>query len=108
MKTQKLILSLLLGFMSFTGATAQTEIERRFTEKVDSLNELFYLKSKEDRFKDCEKISRNIIELYEEYSDKVSEGYSYFKYASYYNLACIQAKQGKKDEATASPLSTLK
>lgn len=43
MKTQKLILSLLLGFMSFTGATAQTEIERRFTEKVDSLNELFYL-----------------------------------------------------------------
>lgn len=108
MKTQKLILSLLLGFMSFTGATAQTEIERRFTEKVDSLNELFYLKSKEDRFKECETISRNIIELYEEYSDKVSEGYSYFKYASYYNLACIQAKQGKKDEATASLIEALK
>lgn len=99
---------MMLTSISLTGTMAQTATERIFAEKIDSLNEFFYVKEKENKSKDCETISRSLIELYEEYSDKLSEGCSYFKFARYYNLACIQARQGNKDEAATSPLSTLK
>lgn len=96
MKTLRQTFTLLFALISFTGLLAQTAEERKFTETVDSLNKQLSIQHDARNYQACETLTRSIIELYQTHADQLSEGYSYFKYAGYYNLACVQAKLGKK------------
>lgn len=107
MKTLRQTFTLLFALISFTGLLAQTAEERKFTETVDSLNKQLSIQHDARNYQACETLTRSIIELYQTHADQLSEGYSYFKYAGYYNLACVQAKLGKKKEAVASLMEAL-
>lgn len=107
MKTLRQTFTLLFALISFTGLLAQTAEERKFTETVDSLNKQLSNQHDARNYQACETLTRSIIELYQTHADQLSEGYSYFKYAGYYNLACVQAKLGKKKEAVASLMEAL-
>ena len=61
----------------------------------------------ENDYKAAEDICQEMISLYDAQASQISEAYSYFKYAGYYNMACMQAKQGKKQEAASSLAKAL-
>lgn len=101
------LLILLLSLVCFTSLSAQTDAERKFMAVVDSLNaQLFNAYTRKD-YPAAEAICWKIIDFYNAHAAQLAEGYAYFKYSSYYNMACVQAKQGKKQEAASNLLKAL-
>lgn len=101
------LLILLLSLVCFTSLSAQTDAERKFMAVVNSLNaQLFNAYTGKD-YPAAEAICWKIIDFYNAHAAQLAEGYAYFKYSSYYNMACVQAKQGKKQEAASNLLKAL-
>lgn len=96
------ILYLLLSLLFPVAMSAQTDAERRFLASTDSLLTHMMTAYNEKNYPDAEVLCREIISLYDAHADQLAEGYAYFKYSSFYNMACMQVRQGKKQEATAS------
>lgn len=86
---------------------AQTIQEQEFSKTVDALFEQLDEQKECKNYQACEAICQKVIGLYDTQKAQLSEGYSYFKYAGYYNQACCQALQGKKQEAVNSLLKAL-
>ena len=86
---------------------AQTIQEQEFSKTVDALFEQLDEQKECKNYQACEAICQKVIDLYDTQKAQLSEGYSYFKYAGYYNQACCQALQGKKQEAVNSLLKAL-
>ena len=107
MKLLKIIPILLLGLLGARGGYAQTAQEQKFLATTDSLYEQLNKYKEQKDYSECERICQQMIDLYEARKAHLSEGYSYFKYSSYYNQACFQALQGKKQEAVSSLVKAL-
>ena len=101
------LLILLLSLVCFTSLSAQTDAERKFLASADSLNAQFFDAYTGKDYPAAEALCQKIIDLYDAHATQLAEGYAYFKYASYYNMASIQAVQGKKQEATNNLLKAL-
>lgn len=101
------LLILLLSLVCFTSLSAQTDAERKFMAVVDSLNAQLLDAYTGKDYPAAEAICRKIIDFYDAHAAELAEGYAYFKYSSYYNMACVQAKQGKKQEAASNLLKAL-
>lgn len=101
------LLILLLSLVYFTSLSAQTDAERKFMAAVDSLNAQLLNAYTGKDYPAAEAICRKIIDFYDAHAAQLAEGYAYFKYSSYYNMACVQAKQGKKQEAASNLLKAL-
>lgn len=101
------LLILLLSLVYFTSLSAQTDAERKFMAVVDSLNAQLLNAYTGKDYPAAEAICRKIIDFYDAHAAQLAEGYAYFKYSSYYNMACVQAKQGKKQEAASNLLKAL-
>lgn len=101
------LLILLLSLVCFTSLSAQTDAERKFLAAADSLNAQFFDAYTGKDYPAAEALCQKIIDLYDAQATQLAEGYAYFKYASYYNMASIQAIQGKKQEATNNLLKAL-
>lgn len=101
------LLILLLSLVCFTSLSAQTDAERKFMAAVDSLNAQLLDAYTGKDYPAAEAICRKIIDFYDAHAAQLAEGYAYFKYSSYYNMACVQAKQGKKQEAASNLLKAL-
>ena len=101
------LLILLLSLICFTSLSAQTDAERKFLAAADSLNAQFFDAYTGKDYPAAEALCQKIIDLYDAQATQLAEGYAYFKYASYYNMASIQAIQGKKQEATNNLLKAL-
>lgn len=74
---------------------------------ADSLNTLLFDAYTGKDYPAAEALCQQIIDLYDAHATQLAEGYAYFKYSSYYNMASIQAIQGKKQEAASSLLKAL-
>ena len=98
---------MLLSLVCFTSLSAQTDAERKFMAVVDSLNAQLLDAYTGKDYPAAEAICRKIIDFYDAHAAQLAEGYAYFKYSSYYNMACVQAKQGKKQEAASNLLKAL-
>ena len=90
-----------------TSLSAQTDAERKFLASADSLNTLLFDAYTGKDYPAAEALCQQIIDLYDAHATQLAEGYAYFKYSSYYNMASIQAIQGKKQEAASSLLKAL-
>lgn len=101
------LLILLLSLVCFTSLSAQTDAERKFLAAADSLNAQFFDAYTGKDYPAAEALCHKIIDLYDAHATQLAEGYAYFKYASYYNMASIQAVQGKKQEAANNLLKAL-
>lgn len=103
------LLILLLSLVCFTSLSAQTDAERKFLAAADSLNAQFFDAYTGKDYPAAEALCQKIIDLYDTHATQLAEGYAYFKYASYYyyNMASIQAIQGKKQEAANNLLKAL-
>ena len=101
------LLILLLSLICFTSLSAQTDAERKFLAAADSLNAQFFDAYTGKDYPAAEALCQKIIDLYDAQATQLAEGYAYFKYASYYNMASIQAVQGKKQEAANNLLKAL-
>ena len=101
------LLILLLSLVCFTSLSAQTDAERKFLASTDSLNAQFIDAYTGKDYPAAEALCQKIIDLYDTHATQLAEGYAYFKYASYCNMASIQAIQGKKQEATNNLLKAL-
>ena len=101
------MLILLLSLVCFTSLSAQTDAERKFLASADSLNTLLFDAYTGKDYPAAEALCQKIIDLYDAHATQLAEGYAYFKYSSYYNMASIQAIQGKKQEAASSLLKAL-
>ena len=101
------LLILLLSLICFTSLSAQTDAERKFLAAADSLNAQFFDAYTGKDYPAAEALCQKIIDLYDAHATQLAEGYAYFKYASYYNMASIQAVQGKKQEAANNLLKAL-
>lgn len=89
------LLILLLNLICFTSLSAQTEAERKFLASTDSLNTLLSDAYTGKDYPAAEALCQKIIDLYDTHATQLAEGYAYFKYSSYYNMASVQAIQGK-------------
>lgn len=87
--------------------SAQTDRERRFMNTADSLNRQYLAEYRAGNYGAAENICCEIIGLYDRYAAELSDGFVYFKYSSCYNLACVQAKQGKRKEAALNLAKVL-
>ena len=101
------ILIVILVLIGGTSLSAQTDAERKFLASADSLNTQFLAAYNEKNYPAAEALCREIINFYDIHATQLSEGYAYFKYSGYYNMACVQAKQGKKQEAVTSLVKVL-
>lgn len=104
---RKNLLLLLLGLMLAVSLPAQNADEQEFIDAVNVLNEQLVGQLKNKNYGEGESVCRQIINLYEARKEKMNEGYCYFKYNAYYNMACFQALQGKKQEAVSSLTKAL-
>ena len=86
---------LLLIFGLQINIHAQNVAERKFLASIDSLDVLMRAKFGENNFQAAEDLCQEMIGLYDTQASQLSEAYAYFKYAGYYNMACMQVKQGK-------------
>ena len=93
---------LLLIFGLQINIHAQNVAERKFLASIDSLDVLMRAKFGENNFQAAEDLCQEMIGLYDTQASQLSEAYAYFKYAGYYNMACMQVKQGKKQEAASN------
>lgn len=96
------LLILLLALACPANLSAQTDTERKCLLAFDSLNTQLSAKYQAQDYPGAEALCREIIRFYDAHAAELSEGFVYFKNSSYYNMACLQAKQGKKQEAVAS------
>lgn len=101
------LLILLLNLICFTSLLAQTDAERKFLASTDSLNTLLSDAYTGKDYPAAEALCQKIIDLYDAHATQLAEGYAYFKYSSYYNMASVQAIQGKKQEAANNLLKAL-
>lgn len=101
------LLILLLNLICFTSLSAQTDAERKFLASTDSLNTLLSDAYTGKDYPTAEALCQKIIDLYDAHATQLVEGYAYFKYSSYYNMASTQAIQGKKQEAANNLLKAL-
>lgn len=101
------LLILLLNLICFTSLSAQTDAERKFLASTDSLNTLLSDAYTGKDYPAAEILCQKIIDLYDAHATQLAEGYAYFKYSSYYNMASVQAIQGKKQEAANNLLKAL-
>ena len=101
------ILIMLLALIGRASLSAQTDAERKFLASVDSLNTQLLTAYNEKNYPAAEALCREIIGFYDAHAAQLAEGYAYFKYSSYYNMACFQARQGKKQEAVTSLVKVL-
>ena len=101
------LLILLLNLICFTSLSAQTDAERKFLASTDSLNTLLSDAYTGKDYPTAEALCQKIIDLYDAHATQLAEGYAYFKYSSYYNMASTQAIQGKKQEAANNLLKAL-
>lgn len=101
------LLILLLNLIYFTSLSAQTDAERKFLASTDSLNTLLSDAYTGKDYPAAEALCQKIIDLYDAHATQLAEGYAYFKYSSYYNMASVQAIQGKKQEAANNLLKAL-
>lgn len=86
---------------------AQNAEELKFLASVDSLNVLLQAELEGKDYRAAEELCRKIIHLYDVQASQLSEAYAYFKYSGYYNMACVQARQGKKEEAANSLVEVI-
>ena len=98
---------LLLIFGLQINIHAQNVAERKFLASIDSLDVLMRAKFGENNFQAAEDLCQEMIGLYDAQASQLSEAYAYFKYAGYYNMACMQVKQGKKQEAASNLAKAL-
>lgn len=98
---------LLLIFGLQINIHAQNVAERKFLASIDSLDVLMRAKFGENNFQAAEDLCQEMIGLYDTQASQLSEAYAYFKYAGYYNMACMQVKQGKKQEAASNLAKAL-
>lgn len=106
-RLKTILLNLLLALVIPASLSAQTDAERKFMAVVDSLNAQLLDAYTGKDYPAAEAICRKIIDFYDAHAAQLAEGYAYFKYSSYYNMACVQAKQGKKQEAASNLLKAL-
>lgn len=95
-----LVMSLIAVFPA--EGSAQSEAELKFMRAADSLNVRLRAEYNENNCAAAERICREIVDLYDAQSGQLSEGFVYFRYSALYDMACIQAKSGKKKEAAKS------
>lgn len=98
---------LLLIFGLQINIHAQNVAERKFLASIDSLDVIMRAKFGENNFQAAEDLCQEMISLYDVQASQLSEAYAYFKYAGYYNMACMQVKQGKKQEAASNLAKAL-
>ncbi len=101
------ILLLLLGIVYPIGMSAQTEAETKFMEMADSLGEVIAEHYVAQDYPAVEAACRELVKAYEADSTRLSANYAHYKYLACYNMACMQALQGKREEAIASLIETL-
>ncbi len=101
------LLILLLSLACSTTLSAQTDAERKFLASADSLNTQLINAYTENDYPATEALCQKIIDFYDAHATQLTESYAYFKYSSYYNMACVQARQGKKQEAANNLLKAL-
>lgn len=89
MKLLKIIPILLWGLLGARGGYAQTAQEQKFLATTDSLYEQLNEYREQKDYPACERICQQMIDLYEARKAHLSEGFGYFKYGSYYNMACF-------------------
>lgn len=108
MKTLKRnIIVFLLILACHANGKPQNAEERKFLTSVDSLNVLLQTELEGKDYRAAEELCRKIIHLYDVQASQLSEAYAYFKYSGYYNMACVQARQGKKEEAANSLVEVI-
>lgn len=96
------LLILLLNLVCFTSLSAQTDAERKFLASTDSLNTLLSDAYTGKDYPTAEALCQKIIDLYDAHATQLAEGYAYFKYSSYYNMASVQAIQGKNKKLSTA------
>lgn len=101
------IVAFLLFLACHASVKAQNAVERKFMASVDSLNSLMNTELRENNYQEAEALCQKIISLYDMQASKLSEGYAYFKYSSYYNMSHIQLQQGKMKEAAINLAKVL-
>ena len=69
---------------------AQTIQEQEFSKTVDALFEQLDEQKECKNYQACEAICQKVIDLYDTQKAQLSEGYSYFKYAGYYNSSVVR------------------
>lgn len=106
-KLLKILPILLWSLLGARGGYAQTAQEQKFLATTDSLYEQLNEYKERKDYPACERICQQTINLYEAQKAHLPEWSNYFKNSSYYNLACFQALQGKKQEAVSSLISAL-
>lgn len=106
-KNTKGIIVLLLILACHTNIKAQSAADKKFMVSIDSLNTLMHTELNKHNYQSAEEFCREMINLYDLQASQLSEVYAYFKYLGYYNMACLQAKQGKNKEAVANLVKVL-
>ena len=106
-RLKTILLNLLLALVIPASLSAQTDAERKFMASVDSLNTQFINAYTGKDYPAAEALCQKVIDLYDAHASQLAEGYAYFKYSSYYNMASVQAIQGKKQEAANNLLKAL-
>ena len=96
------LLILLLSLVCFTSLSAQTDAERKFLASADSLNTLLFDAYTGKDYPAAEALCQKIIDLYDAHATQLAEGYAYFKYSSYYNMASIRQYKGKNKKLPAA------
>lgn len=107
MKIVKKYNCLFLNLACHANIEAQNAAERKFMASIDSLNTLMHTELGKNTYQNAKEFCREMINLYDLQSLQLSEVYAYFKYSGYYNMACLQAKQGKNEEAAANLVKVL-
>lgn len=86
---------------------AQTATERQFiktcNEQLSQLSRLVAARN----YAGGEAICRQMISRYDSLAHRLTDGFVYYKYNGYYNLASLQALQGKRAEAISSLTQAL-
>lgn len=100
MRLSTYILAALLAVPAATSAQNPAELD--FVAKNKELGKVFFQERKKGDYAACEKTALRQIALFESMDSLLSEPFNFFKYKSYYNLACAQSLMGKKREAVQS------
>ena len=106
-RLKTILLNLLLALVIPASLSAQTDAERKFMASVDSLNTQFINAYTGKDYPAAEALCQKVMDLYDAHASQLAEGYAYVKYSYYYNMASVQAIQGKKQEAVSNLFKAL-
>ena len=106
-RLKTILLNLLLALVIPASLSAQTDAERKFLASADSLNTQLLNAYTGKDYPATEALCQKVIDLYDAHASQLAEGYAYVKYSYYYNMASVQAIQGKKQEAVSNLLKAL-